>query len=74
MFWMIFLGVIALLVGGLLIVSPATLLKISDPMSRMITRIDEQVIKYRVGVGICLIGAGAFLLFTFYLLHYRLGR
>jgi hypothetical protein len=74
MIWMVLLGVMAFLIGGLLIVSPNTLLKISDPMSRMITRIDEQVIKNRVGVGICLIGAGAFLLFTFYLLHYRLGR
>lgn len=71
--WMILLGMIAFLTGGLLILSPGTLLKVSEAMSRMITRVDEQVFKYRMGVGVCLIGAGAFLLFSFYLLHYRLG-
>ncbi len=73
MIWMILLGVIALLIGGLLIASPGTLVKMNEPMSRMIARIDEQVLKYRMGVGICLIGAGAFLLFSFYLLHYKMG-
>lgn len=72
MLWMILLGMIAMLIGGLLIVAPHTLVKISESMSRMITRIDEQVIKYRVGAGICLIGAGLFLLFSYYLVQYRM--
>jgi len=72
MLWMILLGIIALFVGGLLIAAPDTLVRISESMSRMITRIDEQVIKYRIGAGICLIGAGLFLLFSYYLVQYRM--
>ena len=72
MLWMILLGMIAMFIGGLLIVAPDALVKISESMSRMITRIDEQVIKYRVGTGICLIGAGLFLLFSYYLVQYRM--
>jgi hypothetical protein len=68
MFWMILLGLIALLIGGLLIVSPGTLLKMSEEMNRMVTRIDEQVVKYRIGFGVSLILAAIFLFFYAFML------
>ncbi len=55
MIWMVFLGAIALTIGGLLIISPSTLLKMNEEMNRLVTRIDEQVVKYRIGVGVSLI-------------------
>lgn len=67
MIWMILLGIIALVIGGLLIASPGTLLKLNEEMNKMVTRIDEQVIKYRVGVGVCLILAALFLFFYAYM-------
>ena len=67
MIWMVFLGVIALIIGGLLIASPKTLLKMNEEMNRMVTRIDEQVVKYRIGVGVSLILAAIFLFFYAYM-------
>ena len=72
--WIFLLGMVAFIFGGLLIFSPDGLLKMSQGLNRMITKVDEQVLKYRVGVGICLIGAGVFLLFSFYLLRFRIGK
>ncbi|HET6465662.1 MAG TPA: hypothetical protein VFH55_08655 [Nitrospiria bacterium] len=66
--WIIFMGLIAMVVGGLLIASPQALLKVSNQMNRMVTRIDEQVIKYRFGFGVSLILAAVFLFFYAYLL------
>lgn len=63
MFWMLLLGLVALLIGGLLIASPNTLLKINQELNRMVTRIDEQVLKYRIGFGVSLILAAIFLFF-----------
>jgi uncharacterized YccA/Bax inhibitor family protein len=72
--WILLLGCIGLFFGALLTFSPNGLIKMSEGLNRMVTKIDEQVLKYHTGVGICLIGAGAFLLFSFYLLYYRLGH
>lgn len=71
MIWMVFLGAIALIIGGLLIASPGRLLKMSDELNRLVTRIDEQVIKYRVGVGVSLILAAIFLFFYAYMMGRR---
>ncbi len=68
MFWMILLGGVALVIGGLLIISPSTLLKMNEEMNRLVTRVDEQVIKYRIGVGVSLILAAIFLFFYAYML------
>lgn len=68
MIWMVFLGAVALIIGGLLVVSPGTLLKMNEAMNRMVTRIDEQVVKYRIGVGVSLILAAIFLFFYAYML------
>ena len=71
MIWMVFLGVIALIIGGLLIASPKTLLKMNEEMNRLVTRVDEQVLKYRIGVGVSLILAAIFLFFYAYMLGRR---
>jgi predicted membrane-bound mannosyltransferase len=68
MIWMIFLGAVALIIGGLLIGSPNTLIKMSEEMNRMVTRIDDQVVKYRIGFGVSLILAAIFLFFYAYML------
>lgn len=70
--WILLLGCVGLLFGGLLIFSPNHILKMSEGLNRMVAKIDEQVLKYRVGAGICLIGAGLFLLFSYYLVQYRM--
>ncbi|MBI3609788.1 MAG: hypothetical protein HY204_03690 [Nitrospirae bacterium] len=68
MTWMILMGLLALIIGGLLVFSPQKLQKMSDDLNRMVTRIDEQVIKYRVGVGVSLILAAIFLFFYAYMM------
>ena len=68
MIWMIFLGAVALIIGGLLIASPNTLIKMSEELNRMVTRIDDQVVKYRIGVGVSLILVAVFLFFYAYML------
>lgn len=70
--WILLLGCVGLLFGSLLIFSPNGLVRISEGLNRMVTKIDEQVLRYRMGVGICLIGGGVFLLFTYYVLQYRM--
>ena len=60
MVWMIVMGVIAVVMGVVLIASPKTLVNWSDQMNRMVTRIDEQVLKYHVSFGICIVAAGIF--------------
>jgi hypothetical protein len=52
----------------LLIASPNTLIKMSEELNRMVTRIDDQVVKYRIGVGVSLILAAVFLFFYAYML------
>lgn len=68
MIWMVLMGLVALMIGGLLLFSPQKLQKMSDDLNRMVTRIDEQVLKYRIGVGISLILAAVFLFFYAFML------
>ncbi len=69
---MIAVGLVALVMGLLLILSPETLVRASRELNRMVAQMDEQVIRYRVGVGVCLILAALFLFFNAWLRH-RLG-
>lgn len=70
--WIFPLGWIALIFGALLLFSPSSLIRMSQGLNRMIAQIDKQVLKYRIGIGVCLIGAGAFLFFMYYLSRVRL--
>jgi len=67
MMWMVFLGAVALIVGALLVFSPHSLVKASEELNRMVTRIDEKVVKYRIGFGVSLILAAIFLFFYAYM-------
>jgi uncharacterized BrkB/YihY/UPF0761 family membrane protein len=64
--WMFLVGWVALIFGALLVFSPNSLIQMSQGLNRMINKIDEQVLKYRMGIGICLIGSGVFLFFIYY--------
>lgn len=66
--WIFLIGWVALIFGSFLIFGPNSLIRVSQGLNRMIAKIDEQVLKYRIGIGICLIGSGAFLFFMYYLL------
>lgn len=71
MVWIIFLGIISFIFGLLLILSPTTLTSISERLNKMINRVDQEVFKYRLGVGVCLIIAAIFLFFMAYLMTIR---
>lgn len=68
MTWMILLGVIALVFGMLLLASPGLLIRMSEGLNKVVTRVDDQVLRYRVGVGICLLMAALFLFLYAYML------
>lgn len=61
MTWMILLGAIALVFGLLLLASPQSLVRMSEWLNRVVNQMDEQVLKYRVGVGVSLLIAALFL-------------
>jgi drug/metabolite transporter (DMT)-like permease len=67
MIWMTLLGAIALIFGVLLVVSPNSLVRMSEGLNKMVTRVDEQVIKYRIGFGVVLIISAVFLFAYAYL-------
>ncbi len=69
--WIFLLGWVAMIFGTLLVFSPTVLVRMSQGLNRMIAKVDDQVLKYRIGIGICLIGAGVFLFFMYYLLRTR---
>jgi drug/metabolite transporter (DMT)-like permease len=70
MTWMILLGVIALVFGMLLLASPGSLTRMSEGLNKMVTRVDDQVLQYRVGVGICMLIAALFLFLYAYMLGF----
>jgi uncharacterized membrane protein HdeD (DUF308 family) len=69
--WIFLLGWVSLVFGALLIFNPHHLIRLSQGLNRMIAKVDETVLKYRVGVGICLIGGGFFFFFAYYMLLNR---
>lgn len=67
MTWMALLGAVALIFGILLVVSPNALVRMSEGLNKMVTRVDEKVIKYRIGFGVVLIISAVFLFAYAYL-------
>jgi hypothetical protein len=57
--WISFSGSVALSFGILLIFSPSGITKMGNSLNQRVTRIDEQVLKHRVGMGIGLAAAGS---------------
>lgn len=68
MIWMVLLGAISLLFGVMLLASPGSLVRIGEGLNRVVNRMDDQVLKYRIGFGIAFLIAAAFLFFYAYML------
>ena len=68
MSWMYILGAIAVVFGMLLLASPGSLIRMGEGLNRMVNRVDDQVLRYRVGVGVSLLIAAVFLFLYAYLL------
>ncbi len=63
------IAALSLIFGVLTLAVPKTLARMGKVVNRKVIPIDNQVLKYHIGVGICLILAGIFLL----VYGYRLG-
>ena len=66
MTFLVFAGIVAFLSGIMFILFPKVLIGITDWANRLAINIDKKAIKYRLGLGICLILSGAFLWFIAY--------
>ena len=56
------IGILAGVMGALLLFAPGVLKKLNELSQRMIARFDVTTFKYRIGFGVSLLGAAAFLL------------
>jgi hypothetical protein len=65
---MILLGAIALVFGLMLLASPQALMRMSQGLNRVVNKVDEQVLRYRIGVGVSLLLAALFLFIYAYML------
>ncbi len=62
----ILIGVLAFIVGFLLLFAPSALKKINEFSAQMIAKIDTVTFSYRIGFGISLLLASAFMFFMAY--------
>lgn len=62
----IFVGMLAFLMGVMLLIAPSALKKLNDVSARMITKVDMWAMSYRVGVGVSLLIAAGFMFFMAY--------
>lgn len=69
MAFLIISGVIALIFGVLLLVSPEGAKKISLKVSTVVNNVDNFIYKYNQGIGLSLILSGLTLLFVAYYLY-----
>lgn len=69
MIFLIISGVIALIFGILLLVSPEGARKISLKVSKVVSNIDNFIYKYNQGIGLSLVFSGLTLLFVAYYLY-----
>lgn len=60
--WLVALSLIAMVLGVLLIFDPSRVLRMNERMTHVVARVDARVVKYHIGVGVCLILASVFLL------------
>ena len=66
MTFLIFAGCVALIFGIMLILFPKGLVKITEWANKAAGSIAEKALKYRIGLGICLIMSAACLWFVAY--------
>ena len=62
----ILIGLIAFVVGVLLLVAPGSLKKLNELSAKMIAKIDSVTFSYRIGFGVSLIIASIFMFFMAY--------
>jgi uncharacterized BrkB/YihY/UPF0761 family membrane protein len=62
----IIIGVLALVIGSLLLFAPRLLSKLNELSAKMIARIDSLTFSYRVGFGVSLIIISIFMFFMAY--------
>jgi len=67
--FLIFSGTVAFISGIMFILSPNVLLNITERLSKIIANFDNRALKYRLGLGISLILAGACLWFVAYYIN-----
>lgn len=60
------IGVLAFVLGSLLLFIPSGLKKLNDLSARLIAKIDAITLSYRIGVGVSLLIVSAFLFFMAY--------
>lgn len=60
------IGLIAFVVGVLLLVAPGSLKKLNELSAKMIAKIDSVTFSYRIGFGVSLIIASIFMFFMAY--------
>lgn len=62
----LFIGILAFVVGFLLLFAPSALKKINDLSTKIIAKVDTYVFSYRVGLGVTLILVSVFMFFMAY--------
>lgn len=67
----LFIGILALVIGILLLLKPEMLKKINELSTKMVVRLDTYAFSYRIGVGVSLLIAAAFLFFMAYYISKR---
>ena len=61
MSWIVLVALVAMACGTLVLFSPKSMVRINEWLSKVVVMVDKQVMKYHVGVGICIILASIFL-------------
>ncbi len=62
----LFIGILAFVVGFLLLFAPSALKKINDLSTKIIVKVDTFVFSYRVGLGVTLMLVSVFMFFMAY--------
>jgi len=62
----ILIGVLAFVIGFLLLFAPGSLKKLNDLSAKIIAKIDSATFSYRIGFGVSLILASIFMFFMAY--------
>lgn len=65
------IGILAFVIGILLLLKPGTLKKINEASTKVVVRLDNYAFSYRTGVGVSLLIASAFLFFMAYYISKR---
>ncbi len=69
MTFLIISGIIALIFGTLLLVSPKTVRNLNMKVSKMMSNVDNFICQYSQGIGLCLVFSGLTILFVAYYLY-----